>query len=612
MCPKETSETAFDAKTFLRRLTHKPGVYQMLDASGQVIYVGKARDLKKRVASYFGAKAHHPKTTALMGKMADIEVTVTTNEQEALLLEYNLIKAHQPRFNVLLRDDKSYPYIYVSSKDKFPRFSFHRGARKAPGRFLGPFPNAGAVRQSLSQVQKLFRIRQCEDSFFSNRTRPCLQHQIKRCSAPCVGLIDAAAYSEDVNNAMLCLDGRSDAVSKDLTARMDAAAAEQAYELAARLRDQIASLQVMQSNQTVSGGHYPDTDVLAACELQGRWCVALLMIRGGRVLGSRNYFPQTTGGAVLVEVVEAFLLQHYFATAVPAEIIVNELPETAELLGTALSAKETKPAVIRSRVRGTRRGWLDLAEANAREALQMRQSERATVNRQFDDLVRVLQLGEIPQRIECFDISHTSGEKTVASCVVFGPNGAIKSDYRRFNIKDIEPGDDYAAMAQVIRRRYTRVLKEEAVLPDLIIVDGGKGQLSVAQTELEAIQLTQPALIGIAKGPERKPGEETLFAHRENREINLPGNSPALHLLQQIRDEAHRFAITGHRQRRGKARQKSTLENIPGVGAKRRRDLLRHFGGLQGIRKAGVHDLRQVAGISEHLAQLIYDRFHTG
>ncbi len=622
MCPAPKTESEsrsepaaaleFDARNFVRKLTHKPGVYRMLDAAANVIYVGKARDLKKRVASYFGAKAHHPKTMALMAKMQDIEVTVTSNEQEALLLEYNLIKEHQPRFNVLLRDDKSYPYIYVTTKDEFPRFSFHRGSRKAPGRFLGPFPNAGAVRQSLSQVQKLFRIRQCEDSFFSNRTRPCLQHQIKRCSAPCVDLISADAYRQDVDNAILCLDGRSDAVIKDLTRRMDEAAASQEYESAARLRDQIASLQAMQSNQTVSSGSYPDTDVLAACELQGRWCVAVLMIRGGRVLGSRNYFPRTIGGATRPEVIEAFLLQHYLNTDVPTELIVNELPEEVELLSTSLGARNDNPVNIRKRVRGTRRGWMDLAQANGREALQMRLLESATFDRQYQALAEVLNLTEPPQRIECFDISHTGGEKTVAACVVFGPAGPLKADYRRYNIKDIEPGDDYAAMAQAIRRRYTRALKEEALLPDLILIDGGKGQLSAARHELEAIQLNAPLTVGIAKGPGRKPGEESLFLHQGSRPVRLPRDSGALHLLQQVRDEAHRFAITGHRQQRGKARQKSSLENIPGVGPKRRRELLRHFGGLQGVRKAGVHDLRQVPGINEHLAQLIYDRFHAG
>ncbi len=605
----------FDAKQFLAKLTHKPGVYRMLDAADVVIYVGKARDLKKRVASYFGAHAHHPKTLLLMGRMRQIEVTVTSNELEALILEYNLIKEHQPRFNVLLRDGKSYPYIYVSTKDEFPRFSFHRGSRNAPGRFLGPFPSPGTVRNSLSQVQKMFRIRQCGDAFFKNRTRPCLQHQIKRCSAPCVELISAEAYRQDVNNAMLCLDGRSNAVIKDLTRRMDAASAELEYEDAGRLRDQISNLQGMHSNQTVSRGQYPDTDALAAAEKQGRWCVALLMIRGGRVLGSRSFFPRTTGGASAAEVIEAFVLQHYFNSDVPAEIIVSNLPESADLLSEALvSGKRSKrdKLAIRERVRGTRRGWLDLAFANAREALQMRLLETATFDQQLQDLASSLDLAEQPQRIECFDISHTSGEKTVASCVVFGPAGPIKSDYRRYNIKDVEAGDDYAAMAQAIRRRYTRALKEEAVLPDLIMVDGGKGQLKVAAEELEIIQLAGPDLLAIAKGPERKPGEEVLFMRGQSRGHRLPRNSGALHLLQQIRDEAHRFAITGHRQQRGKARQRSTLENIPGVGPKRRRDLLRHFGGLQGVRKAGVVDLQQAPGISKQLAQLIYDRFHAG
>ncbi|MEC9374793.1 MAG: excinuclease ABC subunit UvrC [Pseudomonadota bacterium] len=592
----------------MRSLTNKPGVYLMFDEVGKVIYVGKAKNLKKRVSSYFGSKSHHPKITALISKMRCIDVTITGNENEALLLEYNLIKQHQPYFNVLLRDDKSYPYIFISSQDKYPRLAFHRGARRSEGRFIGPFPNPSAVRQSLTEVQKLFRVRQCDDSFFTNRTRPCLQHQIKRCSAPCVGLINEVDYQEDVKNALFCLTGRSDAVLRNLSSRMDKASNAQKYELAARLRDQIGSLQNMQNSQNVTVGRYHNTDVLAAESIEGKWCVSLMMVRGGRVIGNRNYFPQVKGGGLADEIIESFLMQHYFESEAPKEIIVNEAPQSLALISQTLTTAKGVSPSIRSNVRGLRKGWLAMAATNAKEALQMRQKDQATFSRQYAELIKTLTLKDAPQRIECFDISHTSGEKAVASCVVFGPHGSIKSDYRRYNINDVAPGDDYAAIAQVINRRYTKALKNDSLVPDLIIIDGGKGQLNAAKTELECIQLTHPLLMSIAKGSNRKPGQETLYIGSIDNQIILPPDSIALHFLQQIRDEAHRFAIAGHRYQRGKVRKKSGLERIPGVGKKRRRYLLRHFGGLQGVQKAGVNDLIQVEGISENLAKLIYDQ----
>ncbi|MCP4000394.1 MAG: excinuclease ABC subunit UvrC [Gammaproteobacteria bacterium] len=602
----------FDSKSFLASLTHKPGVYHMLDNANQILYVGKARDLKKRVSSYFGSKAHHPKTMALMNRTCDVQFTVTTSEQEALLLELNLIKEHQPYFNVLMRDDKSYPYIYVSTEQNFPRFLFHRGARRSKGRYLGPFPNSSAVRQTLSHTQKLFRIRQCEDSFFSNRTRPCLQHQIRRCSAPCVGLIDKIDYQRDVDNAILFLQGRDDTILKNLAGHMDTASDNKNYEEAALYRDQIAAVKSLQTKQSVTSEQGQHADALAVVEANGNWAIATVMVRNGRVLGSRNFFPHTRTQHDAGEVMAAFLAQHYSNSEVPQDVIVNAIPDDPAVLEEMLSIRHGSRVSIRTNVRGTRRDWLDMAAANAREALLMQLAGRAGTTKQLQELAQVFGLKEAPTRIECFDISHTSGEHTVASCVVFGPEGAIKADYRRFNIKDVKAGDDYAAIAQVIQRRYTRLKNADALLPDLILVDGGKGQLIAAAQELNDIQLDGPLLAAVAKGPDRRAGEEIIHIYGSSDELDLPPDSPALHLIQQIRDEAHRFAITAHRQRRSKARQKSPLEGIPGIGPKKRRELLRHFGGLQSLRQAGVSDLRKVQGISLPLAELIYDRFHDG
>lgn len=602
----------FDSKAFLQTLTHRPGVYRMLDADGAIIYVGKARDLRKRVSSYYGSKAHHPKTMALMEKAARVEVTITASEREALLLELNLIKQHQPYFNVLLRDGKGYPFIYVSTAEKYPRFSFHRGARKAKGRYLGPFPNSAAVRQTLVHISKLFQVRQCEDSFFANRTRPCLQHQIKRCSAPCVEQISAEDYRRDVDNAVMFLEGKDDSVLNELTARMDVAADNKAYELAASLRDQIAAIKGLQSKQSITGEQRIDSDAIAVFEQRGSWCISAVMVRGGRVLGSRNYFPRTQAHHTAPDVVAAFISQHYFAGDVPHDILVNVLPEDQAVLEESFSERAGHSVRIRCNVRGTRRGWLDMAAANAREALIMKQAGAATVRKQRQDLAEKLGMSDAPERIECFDISHTGGGETVASCVVFGPEGPLKSDYRRFNIKDVQEGDDYGAIGQVIRRRYTRVQKNAAPMPDLILVDGGKGQLAAAANELDALDFVGPLLAAVAKGPSRKPGREVIHVRGQQEELRLPADSIALHLVQQIRDEAHRFAITGHRQRRGKKKQASALEGIPGIGPKKRRELLRHFGGLQGVRQAGVNDLKKVPGISSSLAEAIYNRFHDG
>ena len=602
----------FDSEKFLKTLSHRPGVYRMLDGRENVIYVGKARNLKKRVTSYFGSKAFQPKTQALMNNTERVEVTVTGTEQEALLLEYNLIKEHQPRFNVLLRDGKSYPYIHVTMEQDIPRFEFHRGARNPRSRYFGPFPSAGAVRKTLGQLQKLFLTRQCRDSFYLNRSRPCLQYQIKRCSAPCVGFIDKDAYRRDVDNAVLFLSGKNDAVLADLMTRMDQASGELNYEQAAQYRDQIAAIKNVQAGQVVSGSGMKDADVLSVRLEQRVCCVAVLMIRGGRMLGSRNFFPRTAPHTLPGEVLSAFIVQHYFNQAAPAEILVDAVVEDHALLEQVLGERVGYKILIRRNVRGHRRRWLEIAASNAEQGLAAHRAENASLQAQLESLADLLKLDDIPERIECFDISHTSGEETVASCVVFGRNGAVKSEYRRFNIKGIAAGDDYAAIAQAAERRYLRIKQGEAKMPDLIMVDGGRGQLARAVEVMEELQLGHIQLISIAKGQGRKAGREKIFLPGTDRPAAMPGDSPAMLLLQQIRDEAHRFAITAHRQRRGKAKQTSVLESIPGLGPARRKALLRQFGGLQGVKRSGVEDLVKVRGISRALAERIYDRFHGG
>ncbi len=602
----------FDSQRFLATLSHRPGCYRMLDAADSVIYVGKARDLKNRVSSYFGSKAHHPKTQALMNRMARVEVTVTGTEREALLLEYNLIKEHKPRFNVLLRDDKSYPYIRVTTEQLFPRFEFHRGARKKGARYYGPYPSAGAVRQTLGQLQKLFRVRQCKDSYFANRSRPCLQYQIKRCTAPCVELIDEASYRQDVENAQRFLSGKNDVVLADLQRRMDAAADALQFESAAQYRDQIKAIKDVQARQFVSGSRTKDADVLAVVQEGGTWCVAAIMIRGARMLGGRNYFPRTAADTEAREVLSAFLLQHYFQHAPPPEIIVGEKIDDPGLLEAVLGERVGHKVGIRANVRGTRRRWLDLAGTNAGQALATHRAAGASAEAQLAELGELLGLDEALTRIECFDISHTGGAETVASCVVFGPEGAMKSAYRRFNIRGVEPGDDYGAIEQAVRRRYARLRKEEAKLPDLVMIDGGRGQLGKALEVMAELGIQDTLVIGVAKGQGRIAGREKIYLPELGEPLRLGGASRASHLVQQIRDEAHRFAITAHRQRRGKVRTVSELEAIPGLGPTRRKALLRQFGGLQGVKKSGVDDLAGVPGISRGLAQRIYDYLHGG
>jgi excinuclease ABC subunit C len=604
------TESPFEVRSFLRSLTHRPGVYRMLDAKHKVIYVGKARDLKKRVATYFQRSQASVKTEAMMALVARVEVTVVNTEAEALVLEYNLIKQHKPRFNVLLRDDKSYPYIHASTDHPFPRLRFHRGARKGKGRYFGPYPSTRAVRQTLNELQKLFLIRNCNDSYFSNRTRPCLQYQIKRCTAPCVGIVDEAQYGRDFDAALQFLEGRNDAVVASFVERMERASADHEYEQAARYRDQIARLKEVEAKQLVQRGHHKDLDVIGFASNGAMHCVTVVFIRNGGVIGSRDHFPKVPGETDKAKILNSFVTQYYLGRDAPSEIILDTEIEDAGVLGQELSERLGRKIAIRTRVRGDRMRWLELAHTNAEQGLGVRVASNATIERQFKALGEALELDDTPQRIECFDVSHTSGEATVASCVVFNTTGALKSDYRRFNLSPESAGDDYAAMAEALRRRYERVRKGEVPMPDILFVDGGKGQLAEAMRVLEELELDWLNVVAVAKGRARRPGAERLFRPGNDKASQLPPDSPALLLIQQIRDEAHRFAITGHRQRRAKKRRQSPLEQIQGLGPKKRRELLRQFGGLQGVMGAGVDDLMKVRGIGRTLAETIYNELH--
>ena len=601
----------FDHKGFLNTLTTRPGVYQMYDSNGHLLYVGKAKNLKNRVGSYFRASGLTSKTMALVARIHDIQVTITSTEVDALLLEHNLIKTQRPAYNILLRDDKSYPYIFLSSEDKFPRIALHRGAKRRKGTYFGPYPSAGAVRESMHFLQKVFKVRQCEDSYFKNRSRPCLQYQIDRCSGPCVDLVSEQDYAEQVDSTSLFLRGKSQQLMVRLADDMEKAASELAYEKAASCRDQISQLQQVQASQGIEGVS-GDLDILASATGQGRACVQVLFVRGARVLGSKTYYPPLKLQESPAEVLAAFIPQYYLGAsrAIPVEIIVNAAPADLDTLEQALSAHAQRQVKVRSRVRESRARWLQLAHQTAETNLAAHLAGRQTTLERLQTLQDVLGLPELPERMECFDISHSSGEATVASCVVFDQHGARKSDYRKFNIDGITPADDYAAMRQALDRRYRRLKSSEAAMPDILFIDGGKGQVAQAMSVLEDLQVSGIEVIGVAKGSTRKAGFETLVNGATGEERQLPADSLALHLIQQIRDEAHRFAITGHRGRRDKARQRSRLDDIPGVGSKRRRELLRHFGSAQGVENANVDELRKITGISGRLAQQIYDHLH--
>jgi excinuclease ABC subunit C len=602
---------SFDPKEFVASLPKRPGVYRMHGAEGELLYVGKARSLKDRVGSYFNPSRVDPKIHALVSQIADIEVTVTDSETDALLLEYNLIKQHRPRFNVTLRDDKSFPYIYLHNTHEYPRLSFYRGARNLPGRYFGPFPSAYSVKESLHQLQKLFRIRNCRDTFFANRSRPCLQHQIGRCSAPCVRLISREEYAQDIDAAVKVLEGSGHEVTAQLEARMEEAAAQLEFERAARIRDQLAALKLIQAQQIVTAGGERDVDVFAIVGSPGEYAISMMLVRGGRNLGTTSYFPR----AALAEPAEAlvsFMMQYYATQEPPAEVLVNQKLEDAEALAQALEIRAGHKIEVRFPVRGLGVRWTELAQENATQALRMRLAQRQGIEDMLAALASELELPEIPKRIECFDISHTGGEGTVASCVVFGPEGPLKKEYRRFNINGVTPGDDYGALRQVLARRYARISAGEIPAPDLLLIDGGLGQVNEVHDVLVELGFDNLALIGVAKGPDRKPGQERLFIHGAAAPRALEPHSPASRLIQRIRDEAHRFAITGHRRKRARRYNESVLETVPGLGPSRRRALLTHFGGLQGVMRAGVADLSQVAGVGAALARNIYDHLHPG
>lgn len=600
-------------KKLSRSLPERPGVYRMLDARGRVIYVGKAINLKRRVTSYFNRGNADPKQRAMVEQVVDFEFTVTATETEAYLLENNLIKEYLPRYNILLRDDKSYPYVFISGNHPYPRITVHRGARSAAGRYFGPYPNAGAVRQTLHLLQKLFRVRQCDDSYFANRSRPCLQYQIGRCSAPCVDRTDEMTYAADVRDTILFLEGRSQVVIEGLTARMDQAARDQNYEQAARLRDQIFDLRGVQQLQPPLGGS-GDCDIVTALLQDDIGCVQVLFVRNGLNLGNKTFYPAHVADRTLEEMLAAFMAQYYLAARperqVPPDIIVDrDFPERAAL-AKVLGEHLGRAVRIRTSVRGARRHLLALARSNTALLLRQRMESNVDHQRRLEALREILNFPRPIERIECFDISHTGGERPVASCVAFDREGPRTADYRRFNITDITPGDDYAAMRQAVQRRYTRLRNEQAAMPDIVLIDGGPGQVRMALEALAAIPVTEITIVGVAKGPARKPGQENLVLHDNALTRRLPPNSPALHVIQRIRDEAHRFAVTGHRQQRAGQRRQSVLTSIPGIGSKRRQQLIRQFGGLQGVARAGVEELAIADGISRRLAERIYAALH--
>jgi excinuclease ABC subunit C len=604
----EASSTQFDARELIASLPHLPGVYRMFDAMGGALYVGKARDLRKRVASYFQKSGHEPRIAAMIAQVARVETTAVRSEGEALLLENNHIKALEPRYNILFRDDKSYPYVCLSG-DPYPQLRFHRGTLDRKHRYFGPFPSAGAVREGIALLQKVFQLRTCENTVFANRSRPCMLHQIQRCTGPCVGLISEGEYHEDVHSALLFLQGKTDEVLAQLKRQMDAASAALEFERAARIRDKVARLQQLQSRQFVESATAGDIDVIAAVNEQNMFAVNVVMIRGGRHVGDRTFFPRHAETGSETDVVTAFLSQHYVERPVPPMLVAPQAHE-GDALAEILSSQSGRSVEIVANPGGERRVWMTMATQNATLAIRQKLAQKATQEDRLAALQEALRLPTTVQRIECFDVSHTMGEAAVASCVIFDKHAMQTSEYRRFNVTPPHGGDDYAALREALTRRCARIVAGEYPAPDLLIIDGGRGQVNVAADVLAEQGLHQTPLIGIAKGPERKPGlEEIVFASHEPA-ISLPPDHPGLHLLQQIRDEAHRFAIQGHRARRAKARNTSTLQEIGGIGVKRRQALLAHFGGLKGMQSASVEDLARVPGISRALAERIYAQLH--
>lgn len=605
------SSGQFDSKTFLKMVPHKPGVYRMISADDKILYVGKAKDLKNRVSSYFRSNIVNSRIYSMVKQIQDVQITITSTEAEALLLESNLIKKHHPRYNILLRDDKSYPYIYLS-KHEFPRLTFHRGGRKGKGQYFGPYPSAGAVRETLNLLQKLFLVRQCENSYFSNRSRPCLQYQIQRCTAPCTNEINKHDYQVGVRHSIQFLEGKSQQVMDELVMQMDQASARLEFEQAALSRDQIEKLRQVSQQQSISGGQ-GDVDVIALQYASSVASVQVLTIRKGNNLGNKNFFPKVPSfyreeDDIEAEILTSFIAQYYMGREIPTEILLSQCPDNIQTLQEMLRLKAERKITLSYRLRGDRSRWVAMALRNSQHALATHLASKAGIQQRVLALQTELNLDYIPARMECFDISHTMGEATVASCVVFGLEGAIKSEYRRYNISDITGGDDYAAMKQALQRRFKRAVKEDGKLPDILFIDGGKGQVTQAIEVLQDLQISGVDIIGVTKGEGRRQDMDTLTIGKEK--LFLPAHSSALHLIQQIRDEAHRFAITGHRQRRKKARNTSPLEGIAGLGPKRRQVLLKQFGGIRAITRASVDELSKVKGISASLAQKIYDVFH--
>ena len=606
---KAEAGPSFDIKSFLKGLTRLPGIYKMFNSQGDIIYIGKAKNLKNRVSSYFRTQSTSPKQLAMVSKISSIEVVITHTEGEALLLESQLIKRYKPRYNICLRDDKSYPYIYISTDQDFPQITFHRGAKNKPGQYFGPYPSAGAVRETLKILQKIFPIRQCEDSYFKNRSRPCLQYQIERCSGPCVGLVSRSDYSQELAKTLLFLEGKGHLLIDQLIIQMEQASAQLNFENAARIRDQIALLRTVLEKHFVHG-EKGDVDIVVCATQSTLACVQVLFIRGGQHLGHKIFFPKMSVENTESEVLEAFITQFYLDKKIPYEIFLShELPQQ-DLNMTVLSEQAKHAVVISTRLRGDRLKWLKMAQTNTEHALLGRISNKQSLFNRFVSLQEEFDLAEIPKRLECFDISHTQGDYTVASCVVFDREGPVKSAYRRFNIEGITKSDDYAAIHQAVYRRFKRLNKGEHEAPEILFIDGGIGQVNAAEKALDELSINNVIILGVSKGVDRKAGMEKIISAGENLPLDINPNASALLLIQNIRDEAHRFAITGHRLRRGKTKKQSVLESIDGLGPKRRQLLLKQFGGLQGIAKAGVDALCSINGISYQLAQRIYDTFH--
>ncbi|MCK5828862.1 MAG: excinuclease ABC subunit UvrC [Methylococcales bacterium] len=599
----------FDIKIFLKNLTKCPGIYKMLNAKGEIIYIGKAKNLKNRVSSYFRTKVASPKQQAMLGKITRIEVTVTNTEGEALLLESQQIKRYKPRYNICLRDDKSYPYLFISSYHDYPQITFHRGAKKKRGKYFGPYPSAGAVKETLKLLQKIFPIRQCEDSYYNNRTRPCLQHQIERCTAPCVGLINKQDYAEDVHNIVLFLEGKGNLLIDHLIGQMEKASKNLEFERAVVFRDQITRLRTVLEKHFVHG-EKGDVDIIACSSKAGIACVQVFFIRNGQNLGNKLFFPKITEDYTPENILQAFIPQYYLERQPPYELIVSHPLLESGLLIEVLSKQAKHTVTISDNVRGERLRWLRMSQMNAENSLQSKLADKQGIYNRYLNLQEELGCINLPKRLECFDISHTQGDQTVASCVVFDREGPLKSAYRRFNIEGITPGDDYAAMYQAIYRRFKRLKKGEHLSPDILFIDGGKGQVNEASKALKELDVNDVMIIGVSKGPDRKAGMEKMILVEQEQPIDITPGASALLLIQHIRDEAHRFAITGHRQRRAKAKKESVLERIVGLGSKRRQLLLKQFGGLQGVSNAGIDALARIDGISQQLAQRIYDNFH--